>query len=243
MRDHRMSSIEILVEQFRVDIFALFLLGLTGTGHCIGMCGPLVAAIPGRARRFSAHLAYHAGRTITYTTVGALMGGLGLAIAGIASRVGSDPQSVFAKIQVVFSLIAAGFLFRFGLSRLGFFREPSWMSVASPEKTPGYHKTLKWALVHKRISGMFLIGLMMGFLPCGLSFAAFARAMAAPGPLEGGFLLLAFALGTLPGLLLIGTGASCLFRKYGKHSEILSGILMIGMGISLSADALVAVFG
>jgi uncharacterized protein len=93
------------------------------------------------------------------------------------------------------------------------------------------------------MSGIFLIGLMMGLLPCGLSFAAFARALATRSSLEGGLLLLAFALGTLPGLLLIGTGASGIFRKYRKHSEILSGILMIGMAFSLAADAFFTVFG
>jgi uncharacterized protein len=226
-----------------IDILSLFFLGLTGTGHCIGMCGPLVVAIPGRTQRFSAHLFYHFGRTITYVSIGTLMGGLGVGIAGIASKIGSDPLLVFAKIQVVFSLAASVFLFWFGLSRLGFIQEPSWMSAASPDKTPGYQKVFRWAFVHKRISGIFLIGLMMGLLPCGLSFAAFARALAAQGPLQGGILLFAFALGTLPGLLLIGTGASGLFRTYRKHSEILSGILMIGMGFSLATDALFAVFG
>jgi uncharacterized protein len=225
-----------------IDIFSLFFLGLTGTGHCIGMCGPLVVAIPGRTQRFSAHLFYHLGRTITYSFIGALMGGLGSGIASLALKIGSDPLLVFAKIQVVFSMVAAGFLFWFGLSRLGFTQEPSWMSSASPDMAPGYQKILQWAFVQKRMSGIFLIGLMMGLLPCGLSFAAFARALAAQGTLEGGLLLLAFALGTLPGLLLIGTGASRLFRRYRKHSEIISGILMIGMGFSVAADALFAIF-
>ena len=225
------------------DMLSLFILGLSGTGHCIGMCGPLVVAIPGGTKRFSAHLIYHLGRTITYVLVGSLVGGLGSGIAGITSKIGADPLWVIAKIQVFFSLVAAGFLFWFGLSRIGFTPEPSWMSAALPDKTPGYQRVFRWAFMHKRISGIFLMGLIMGMLPCGLSFAAFARALAAQGPLHGGLLLLAFASGTLPGLLLIGTGASGLFRKYRKHSEILSGILMIGMGVSLAADALFAVIG
>ena len=226
-----------------VDMFSLFLLGLAGTGHCIGMCGPLVVAIPGRAQKFSAHLLYHLGRTITYVLVGSLMGGLGIGIAGLTSKIGLDPLLVFAKIQVIFSLAASCFLFWFGLSRIGLVQEPSWMSITLPDRTPGYQKAFRWAFIHNRISGIFLMGLMMGFLPCGLSFAAFARAMAAKGPLQGGLLLFAFAMGTLPGLLLIGSGVSGLFRKYRQHSEILSGVLMIGMGLSLAADALFAVYG
>jgi uncharacterized protein len=102
-----------------VDLLSLFFLGLIGTGHCIGMCGPLVVAIPGRTQRFSAHLFYHFGRTITYVCVGTLMGGLGAGIGGIAVKIGTDPLLVVAKIQVIFSLAAAGFLFWFGLSRIG----------------------------------------------------------------------------------------------------------------------------
>ncbi len=226
-----------------VDLLSLFLLGLAGTGHCIGMCGPLVVAVPGATQKFSAHLVYHLGRILTYVFIGTLMGGVGSGIAGIAAKSGSDPLLIFTRIQVSFSLIAAGFLFWFGLSRLGFTQEPSWMSFTSAEKTPGYSKVFGWAFGHKRTSGIFVIGLMMGFLPCGLSFAAFARALAARSLCEGAILLLAFALGTLPGLLLIGTGASKIFRTYRKHSEILSGVLMIGMGFSLVSDAFLAFMG
>lgn len=226
-----------------VDILSLFFLGLTGTGHCIGMCGPLIIAFPGQTQKVSAHLLYHLGRTLTYTAIGTLMGGIGIGIAGIVTKSGVDPLLVITKIQVIFSLAAAGFLFWFGLSRLGLVQEPSWMSLALPDKAPGYRKALTLAFVQKRMSGMLPIGLMMGFLPCGLSFAAFARALAAPGPVQGGVLLFAFAMGTLPGLLLIGTGASRLFQKYRKHSEILSGILMMGMCFSLAADALLVVLG
>ncbi len=64
---------------------------------------------------------------------------------------------------------------------------------------------------------MALTGLFMGFLPCGLSYAAFSRALAASRLLElleGGVLLLAFSIGTLPDELLVGTGASVLARRY-----------------------------
>jgi sulfite exporter TauE/SafE len=84
---------------------------------------------------------------------------------------------------------------------------------------------------------MFLVGLMMGLLPCGLSFAAFSRALAAGGPFSGALLVFAFALGTLPGLLLLGTGASGLARRYRKHTDILAGLLMIYMAAELALKA------
>jgi len=82
----------------------------------------------------------------------------------------------------------------------------------------------------------------MGFLPCGLSFAAFSRALAASRPIEGGLFLLAFGLGTFPGLLLIGTGASVLSRRYRQHFDLLSGMLMIWMAASLLVDGIMAIF-
>jgi uncharacterized protein len=227
----------------QLTVASAFFLGLAGTGHCIGMCGPLVVAVPGQAKRFSAHLLYHAGRATTYTAIGASMGGLGTGLAGLAARIGADPVAWFSQIQVFFSLVAAAFLFWFGISRIGLVKEPSWMSAASPDRIPGYGKVLRRAIVDKKSTGMFLTGAMMGFLPCGLSFAAFARALAAPGPLAGGLLLLSFAAGTMPGLLLVGAGAARFFRKYRKHSDIVSGILMIGMGYALAADAVFALLG
>ena len=71
-----------------VDLTAMFLLGLLGTGHCVGMCGPLVFAFPGRTGRFSAHLWYHSGRILTYCLVGGLMGGLGAAMVRMAAGAG-----------------------------------------------------------------------------------------------------------------------------------------------------------
>jgi sulfite exporter TauE/SafE len=60
--------------------------------------------------------------------------------------------------------------------------------------------------------------------------------------LDGGAFLLAFGIGTLPGLLLVGTGASVLARRYRKHFDILSGILMIGMAASLLVKSIAAIF-
>ena len=62
---------------FTFELTPLFLLGFLGSGHCIGMCGPLVVAFPGQSGRFSAHLCYHGGRLLTYVVIGAVMGALG----------------------------------------------------------------------------------------------------------------------------------------------------------------------
>ncbi len=220
------------------DLYALFLLGILGTGHCVGMCGPLVFAFPARSGRMSAHLFYHLGRIGTYTAVGGTMGAVGLGLSQLAGRSGLDSLAWIARLQVGFSLLAAAFLLVFGLSRLEIIREPAWMSLAAPEKIPGFGRILQSA--GGGGSGMLVLGMVLGFLPCGLSFAAFARALPAGGFLPGALMTLAFGLGTLPGLLLLGTGASGLARRYRRHSDILSGMVMIAMAASLAADVIQA---
>jgi len=220
-----------------LTLFSMFMLGLLGTGHCIGMCGPLVIAFPGRTGKFSAHLFYHLGRIITYIVIGAAMGGIGTGLAGIAALTGGDYLAWVARIQVGFSVLAAVFLAVFGLARLGIIQEPGWMALTSPAKIPGYGKIMKSAASRRDWVRLGLVGLMMGLLPCGLSFAAFSRALAAGGPLRGAMLVLAFALGTIPGLLLLGTGASGLARRYQKQSDILAGLLMIYMAAELALKA------
>jgi hypothetical protein len=220
-----------------VDLTSMFLLGLFGTGHCLGMCGPLVLAFPAVTGRFASHIFYHLGRTVTYVGIGMAMGAVGATLSVLAARGGDDPLAWVVRVQVGLSIVAAVCLFVFGLSRLGFLPEPGWMSLASPSRIPGYRLVLGSATHTKNNASMLLLGIMLGFIPCGLSFAAFARALAAGGAVEGGMLTLVFAAGTLPGLLLLGSGLSRIAVKYRRVSDILSGMIMIGMAASLLADA------
>jgi len=222
-------------------LVALFFLGLSGTGHCIGMCGPLVFAFPGKTGKLSAHLCYHAGRLTTYTIVGIGLGSIGLAVAKLSVMAGFDYLTAITRIQLLFSLLAGAFLLIFGLGQLGLMHHPRLITVATPDKIPGFRYLVRAAFLKSTPALMALTGMFMGFLPCGLSYAAFSRALTASRPLEGGALLLAFGVGTLPGLLLVGTGASVLSRRYRRHFDIFSGILMIAMAVSLLVDGITAI--
>ena len=217
-----------------IDLISLLFLGLLGTGHCVGMCGPLVVAFPGRTGRLPAHIYYHCGRLVTYSGIGALMGGAGAGLIRISGATGDDHLQVVARVQVVLSLLAALFLLYFGLCQLGLLKQPRWMRVVSREKVPGYRRIVRLAFVNQQVIEMFCVGLLMGLLPCGLSYAAFSRAIATGSPLQGALMLAVFGIGTLPGLVLIGTGATSLARRYQRHSDIVAGLLMIAMGLSLA---------
>ncbi len=224
------------------SLLSLFLLGLSGTGHCLGMCGPLVLAFPGKSGKFDSHLCYHAGRIFTYTVIGVLMGSLGLALAKLVSVTGLDYLATLARIQLVFSLLAGIFLAIFGLGQLGILGQADWLIISNPQIIPGYRFIVRSAFKRSDRWLMVVTGMFMGFIPCGLSFAAFSRALAASRPMEGGLFLLAFGLGTLPGLLLLGTGASVIARRYRRHFDLFSGMLMIGMAASLLLDGIAALF-
>lgn len=215
------------------DLLAMLLLGLSGTGHCLGMCGPLVVAIPGQSGKWSAHLAYHAGRIITYTLVGALLGAVGSGLIKIAAVGASDPLIRITRLQMLISALAAIFLLILGLQRLGFFSEPQWLSSALPRKIPFVGSAISRNMQRGTIGAVFLLGLVLGLIPCGLSCAAFTRTLAAGGSLAGAQLALSFGLGTLPGLLALGTGVGALWRRHRQVSEIITGLIMIGMSLSL----------
>ena len=220
-----------------IDTAALFMLGLLGTGHCIGMCGPLVVALPGQTRRLSAHLSYHAGRLITYCAIGASMGAAGGGLIGLASAVGGNPMIWITRVQMGISLLAGLFLLFFGLSRLGFVAEPRWLAIAVPSRMPGWRRLMSRAPVLRSNLDLFLMGLILGGLPCGLSYAAFAKALSGAQMLSGAVTALIFGLGTLPGLLAVGAGAAVFLNRFRQQADIMAGLIMIGMAATLIVKA------
>ena len=134
----------------RLDLWGMFMLGLLGTGHCIGMCGPLIFAFPGRTGKFMPHVWYHLGRVTTYTAVGGIMGGLGQMLAGAATGGAAGSLGGVALIKGVLWLVAAALLMLFGVTRLGVIREPGWLTALSPERIPGFKRALQGAKEHPR---------------------------------------------------------------------------------------------
>jgi sulfite exporter TauE/SafE len=217
----------------RLDLFSLFMLGIFGTGHCIGMCGPLVFAIPGQTSKWSAHVHYHLGRIAAYALCGAAMGGIGAAAASLPGII---------RLQVMISLLAAVFILFLGLMRLGWMAEPAFLLSSVLDKILGQGRFRRMAQNPHRLAAMLGLGFLLGFLPCGLTYAALARALVAGGPIQGGLYLTAFGMGTLPGLMIAGSGAFGLFRRYRRQSDILAGMLMVAMALRLAFKACISLF-
>jgi hypothetical protein len=220
----------------------MFLLGLFGSGHCLGMCGPLVVALPGAYGQWRAHLLYHLGRLATYTLVGALLGAMGGGLVRLGAIPAGQAAAWSARLQVMLSLPVALFLLLLGMHRLGIIPEPDWMAKAMPHKLPGFGRVLRRVLDRGGALWLLAMGAMLGLLPCGLSYGAFARALAAGSMGRGALWTLLFGLGTLPALLLLGTGAAALWHRYRPQAELLAGLIMVGMAVALLTEAWAAFF-
>jgi sulfite exporter TauE/SafE len=171
-----------------------FFIGLFGSVHCIGMCGPLAFAIPAFHTRWCLivfdKLLYNIGRVITYSLLGLLIGLIGkqLWLLGLQQGV-----SIVAGILVIMAAITRLLKVRLTNSK-----------ALSGLFTP-INKSLHYALRHK--SGHFVVGLLNGFLPCGFVYIALIGAVNTPSPLSAAQFMLCFGFGTFPLMLLATVGS------------------------------------
>lgn len=209
--------------------FSAFLVGLLGGVHCVGMCGGIVGALSlgvpaerGRAP-WPFLLAYNAGRIGSYVLAGILMGGVS-GMAGHWLEIHAWQQGL--------AVLAAGFMLALGLYLGGW-----WQGLAQVERAGGCLwrriEPLGRKLLPVRSAGQaFGLGLLWGWLPCGMVYSVLIWALASGSAAEGGLLLLSFGLGTLPNLLAMGAFAVTL-RSLVRRAWLrqLAGGLIIGFGL------------
>lgn len=171
-------------------LWTAFALGLVGSLHCAGMCGPLALAVPVTGKtRVSFALGrgiLNAGRIATYCAIGVLFGAVGqsLALAGLQRWV-----SLGAGVAILLGLLVSR------KTRAG---TPAWRLVSLIKQAFG-------KLLHRRTyAGLFALGAVNGLLPCGLVYVAAAGAVSAADVFSGVLYMAAFGVGTLPVVLGIG---------------------------------------
>ena len=203
---------------------ALFLVGLLGGTHCVGMCGGIVGALSlGAPARWAMHLAYNAGRISSYAVAGALAGALG------AASLTLDGQ---APVRLALYLLANLMLVALGLYLLGVTRALAFTERAGQHLWRLIQPLTRRFLPARTIAQAFPLGLLWGWLPCGLVYSALATALSAGAPGRGALLMLAFGLGTLPNLLLAGILLARLNEFVRRPVvRIASGLLVLGFGI------------
>ena len=203
---------------------ALFLVGLLGGTHCVGMCGGIVGALSlGAPARWSMHLAYNAGRILSYGVAGFLAGALG------AASLTLDGQ---APVRLMLYLLANLMLVALGLYLLGVTRALAFTERAGQHLWRHIQPLTRRFVPAKTVAQAFPLGVLWGWLPCGLVYSALTTALVAGSPGRGALLMLAFGLGTLPNLLLAGI----LLARVNEFVRrplvrIASGLLVLGFGI------------
>ena len=203
---------------------ALLLIGLLGGTHCIGMCGGIVSALSmGVGSRPALHLAYNAGRIISYMLAGAIAGALGEASLALADQL---PVRIMLLVLANLMLVALG-VYLMGVTRaLAFserFGQKLWRHV---------QPLTRRFLPARTVAQAFPLGLLWGWLPCGLVYSALVTAMTNGSALHGGGMMLAFGLGTLPNLLLAGLLAVRLKAYAAKPAvRIAAGLLVLAFGL------------
>jgi len=179
----------------------VFLGGLLGSSHCVGMCGGFALALGVGQRHWAANLGrqllYGLGRVFTYTSAGAVVGYGGW-------RLTAEMRDV-VNLQAVFCIAAGVLLILQGLNAAGVFR---W-ARSSTTPLEGFGATCFASLLRaSRLRNIFLGGVINGLLPCGLVYAFLALAASSGHMALGALTMLLFGLGTIPTLALVGTGGT-----------------------------------
>ena len=202
--------------------WAAFIVGLLGSGHCIGMCGGLVSGcfMKLQAKGPWPYAAYHAARIGIYAGVGLVAALLGTVLVA---------SGMTGLAQGVLQILAGAIVILLGLDLLGVspirntygFAPVAWLRrqfVTATQKGP--------------VLGAAISGAINGLMPCSMTMAMAVKATTAPSPPEGMLLMLAFGAGTLPSMLF----ASVLFGKLGPRLrgglQKLAALFVIALGVS-----------
>lgn len=202
-------------------MISAFIIGLAGSLHCVGMCGPLMISLNSNSSRKSFAI-YHTGRLMVYSGLGLAFGIVGQGLALL------EAQRVLAIIMGVFIII----LYAIPSTR-------TWI-----EKK--YYESIVFASIRKKMnsyfssgSKWFVAGALNGLIPCALIYLALAGSLLLAKPLLGmGFMFL-FGLGTLPALILISffealipEGRKRKFSNVYSVVAVVAGVILVFRGLS-----------
>ena len=196
-------------------------LGLMGSFHCAGMCGPIAIALPLHGntvpQKIFGGTLYNVGRTITYGIMGAIFGllGQGIQMIGFQQKV----SVLMGAIMIISVLFPALFKNQYRMDK-------SWFSLVGKLK-----KSIGKLFAIRSFSSLFFIGMLNGLLPCGLVYMAIAGAIGTGGVAEGSLYMVLFGLGTIPMLLAISMVGNVMSHAVRNKINKLIPVLVVVVGI------------
>ena len=221
-----------------LSYLAVFVVGLLGSTHCIGMCGGIVGALtmglPESTRQSTLKLlpyllTYNSGRLLSYSLAGLIVGLLSSSVSDLF-QLGRFP---------IGGIVGGLFMVALGIYIGG------WLQTMAPLERLGSHF---WRLVEpigrrflpvKSPAQALALGFFWGWLPCGLVYSTLALVATSGDAVKSASLMLAFGVGTLPMLLLMGGFAEKL-QRFTRHkwTRYIAGILLIAFGAMILTKAL-----
>lgn len=212
-----------------------FTMGLIGSLHCVGMCGPLALALPVYHRsgfdRFKGVFLYNLGRITTYALAGIVFGWIGETVS-------------FGGAQRWFSVTMGGLIlvFVFLPSKL---TGPSKLTSIFNSFFMRLQQQMGKLFSDQRKKTLYVIGLLNGLLPCGMVYLAAVSAVATGTPLKGTVFMAFFGVGTLPAMMgisflgnFLNQGLRLQFRKAVPVFLFLMSIVLILRGLNLGIPVL-----
>ncbi len=191
------------------------ILGMTGSLHCIGMCGPILLSLRKlnpENNTFFEQLNYHIGRTFSYTLIGLLFGIFGLSIGLL--RVGQWLSVICGAIIIVYALQHHFNLFSFRINWINSLQS-KWIQILTQRM---------------RLIPNFFLGIINGFLPCGMVIVAVALALGMNSITQSTVLMAGFGFGTIPLLLVLGWSQQRIGLNRWRSSKILILIVSLLVG-------------
>lgn len=211
-------------------LWTALVLGLLGSFHCIGMCGPIAFVLPvdrsSKFNLFSQIFLYHFGRLLSYSIIGLLFGfiGKGLYLAGFQQRL----SILVGVIMIVLVIIPVSVLNKFSFSK------PLYKIISKVKHKLGIY------LNKKSNKAIFSIGFFNGFLPCGLVYMALIGSISTGNAVMGSLYMTLFGLGTIPLMttaVLLGNFVNLTIRAKIQKAipvfVVIIGILFILRGLGL----------
>jgi Uncharacterized conserved protein len=213
-----------------MDLITPLTIGLVGSLHCIGMCGPIVVALPLKNKntltKILGAVLYNSGRVVTYSFLGILFGllGKGIHMAGFQQWT-SIILGIAMIVSVLFPVI---------------FRERIIIGNLLAGMAARLISRLKKLFASRSYHSLILIGLLNGLLPCGLVYVAIAGAINSGSVLKGSLFMTLFGVGTIPLLLIaslagnaVGQTVRSKMQRAVPYFVFFLGVLFVLRGMSL----------
>lgn len=216
--------------------FVAFITGLLGGVHCFGMCGGIVGALTlgssdlnQQNKQIKSHsklvilLGYNVGRISGYVVSGLIVAGLS---ATLVDLTGID------DLKKILSIVASLFMIALGLYLAGLWRGLAKIEIVGSILWKRIQPFTKHFMPVRTLQQAIPLGFLWGWLPCGLVYTALTWTLSAGSAIEGGLIMLAFGVGTLPNLLAMGVLAERLSAWVRNPTvRLISGLLVVGLGV------------